>query len=88
MATQYTGEGMSQDEVKAAAKEAYIFCYPLVMNYRMMYIQAIESSSKSYSGGFGKWLNLRPTTPQDTHVVAPNIDTPHSWAWVDLRSEP
>jgi hypothetical protein len=58
------------------------------MNYRMMYIQAIESSSKSYSGGFGKWLNLRPTTPQDTDVVAPNIDTPYSWAWVDLRSEP
>ena len=88
MAHAQPGEGLSTEQVKAIAREAYVFCFPLVMNYRMMYIQAIDSSSKSYSGGFGKWRNLGTASPQDTDVVTPNNDTPYSWAWVDLRTEP
>ncbi len=45
-------------EAREIAKEAYIFNYPLVMMYRNMYLQAIDTKSKSYSGGFGKWLHL------------------------------
>ncbi len=76
------------DQVKATAKEAYIFTYPLVMYYRTMYMQAVDASSSSYSGGFGKWLTLGTATPQDTDIVSPNNDTPYSYAWVDLRAEP
>ncbi|MBW1852489.1 MAG: hypothetical protein JRJ15_13910 [Deltaproteobacteria bacterium] len=46
---------VTPDEAKAIAKEAYIFNYPLVMYYRTMYLQAIDTKSKSYNGGFGKW---------------------------------
>ena len=45
---------VTPDEAKAIAKEAYIFNYPLVLMYRTMYLQAIDTKSKSYSGGFGK----------------------------------
>lgn len=79
---------MKPSQAKAIAKEAYIFTYPLVMYYRTMYMQAIDASSSSYSGGFGKWLNLGTATPQDTDIVTPNNDTPYSYAWVDLRAEP
>ena len=53
------GPAVAQDKMTAAearkiAKEAYIFNNPLVMYYRTMYLQAIDTKSKSYSGGFGK----------------------------------
>ena len=79
---------LTADEAKAIAKEAYIFNYPLVMYYRTMYLQAIDPQSKSYSGGFGKWLHLGTSTPKDTDIVAPNNDSPYSYAWIDTRAEP
>ena len=79
---------VTPDEAKAIAKEAYIFNYPLVMMYRTMYLQAIDAQSKSYSGGFGKWLHLGTSSPKDTDIVSPNNDSPYSYAWVDLRAEP
>jgi hypothetical protein len=79
---------LSAADAKAAAKAAYIFTYPAVMYYRTMYLQAIDAKSSSYSGGFGKWLHLGASTPQDIDIVSPNNDTPYSYAWVDLRAEP
>ena len=79
---------VTPDEAKAIAKEAYIFNYPLVMMYRTMYLQAIDTKSKSYSGGFGKWLHLGTSSPKDTDIVSPNNDSPYSYAWVDTRAEP
>ena len=79
---------VTPDEAKKIAKEAYIFNYPLVMMYRTMYLQAIDPKSKSYSGGFGKWLHLGTSSPKDTDIVSPNNDSPYSYAWVDLRAEP
>jgi hypothetical protein len=79
---------VTPQEARKIAKEAYIFNFSLVMMYRTMYIQAINTKSKSYSGGFGKWLHLGMSTPKDTDIVSPNNDTPYSWAWVDLRAEP
>ncbi|MFA9476605.1 MAG: DUF1254 domain-containing protein, partial [Filomicrobium sp.] len=79
---------VTADEARKIAKEAYIFNYPLVMMYRTMYLQAIDETSKSYSGGFGKWLHLGTSSPKDTDIVSPNNDSPYSYAWVDLRAEP
>ena len=73
----------SAKETRAIAKEAYIFTYPLVMNYRTMYMQAIKDD-----GEFGKWLHLGLASPADTDIVTPNNDTPYSYAWLDLRTEP
>lgn len=42
--------GVTADEARAIAKEAYIFNYPLVMMYRTIYLQSIDTTSKSYSG--------------------------------------
>ncbi len=79
---------LTADEARAIAKEAYTFHYPLVMYYRTMYLQAIDPDSDSYSGGFGEWLHLGTSTPQDTDIVTPNNDSPYSYAWVDTRAEP
>jgi len=79
---------LTADQAREIAKEAYIFNYPLVLMYRTMYLQAISSTSQSYSGGFGKWLHFGTSSPKDTDIVSPNNDTPYSYAWVDLRTEP
>ena len=81
-------ERPTPEEARAIAKEAYIFNYPLVMMYRTMYLQAIDTTSESYSGGFGSWLHLGTSSPKDTDIVSPNNDSPYSYAWVDLRAEP
>jgi len=84
----WAADEVTPAEARKIAKQAYIFNYPLVMYYSTMYNQAIDSKSKSYSGGFGKWLHLGTSSPKDTDIVAPNNDSPYSYAWVDLRAEP
>jgi len=81
-------QNVTAAEARAIAREAYIFNYSLVMMYRTMYIQSIDTESGSYSGGFAQWLHLGTSTPQDTDIVSPNNDSPYSYAWVDTRAEP
>src|SRR5262249_25537412 len=73
---------LTAQRARTYAHDAYIVTYPLVLNYRTMYMQAIKK------GAFGKWLHLDFASPADTDIVTPNNDTPYSWAWVDLRAEP
>jgi len=74
--------GLTAQQARANARDAYVFAYPLVLNYRTMYMQSIRQ------GAFGKWLHLGVSSPADTDIVTPNNDTPYSYAWVDLRAEP
>jgi hypothetical protein len=83
-----SADPLTPAEARAIAKEAYIFNYPLVMYYRTMYIQAIDTTSDSYQGGFGTWLHLGTSSPKDTDIVSPNNDSPYSYSWVDTRAEP
>jgi hypothetical protein len=86
--THELGANLTPHEIRKITRDAYIFAYPLVMNYRTMYLQAIDPDSKSYAGGFGKWKHYDSATPENKDIVTPNVDTPYSWAWVDLRSGP
>jgi hypothetical protein len=74
--------------VRKTARDGYIFLYPLVMNYRLMYIQAIDKSSPSFSGGFGTWVHHGPASSGFRGYTSPGIDTLYSSTWVDLRAEP
>jgi len=74
---------MTSDARASLARDAYVFAYPLVMNYRTMFMQAIKGERK-----FGQWLHLGLSSPADTDIVTPNNDTPYSYAWLDLRAEP
>ncbi len=81
--------GPSSEEVRAIAKEAYIYGFPVVTNYATMYKQAIDKSSKDYRAPFNTIANsANVATPEDKFVVTPNSDTPYSFLWIDLRAEP
>ena len=79
-----------QDEaLRSAAKEAYLYAYPMLYNYKTMSVQAIRPGGKEYVGGFGKFRHYsQPYTPDNREIVTPNNDTPYSWAWLDLRAQP
>jgi hypothetical protein len=74
---------------KEVAEEAYIYAFPLVMNYGTMYEYFVDKSSPQYKCPFNEVFNVgRVYTPKDTAIVTPNSDTPYSMLGADLRAEP
>jgi hypothetical protein len=87
--TTATETGLSVKEARAIAKEAFIYGFPLAANYRTMYTQEIDKTSKDYRGNFNTVYSSKSVaTPEDKFVVTPNSDTPYSYLWMDLRAEP
>src|SRR5271163_5056391 len=79
----------TRDEARAIAKEAYIYGFPLVDNYRCEYAYFVDRQSPEFKAPWNQIANIpRVFTPADTAVQTPNSDTPYSWLGLDLRSEP
>ena len=75
-------------EARAIAKDAYIYGYPLVENYRTLYKQAV-APGPDFKAPFNQiGSDMHVATPQDRQFVTPNSDTPYSYLWMDLRAEP
>ena len=73
----------------ASAKEAYIFGFPMVMNYKTLWNYVLDKDSPEYKGPFNQIsCEARLFTPDDKAVVTPNADTPYCMFWMDLRTEP
>jgi hypothetical protein len=84
-----TQNGLTPQDARQIAKEAYIYGFPMVVNYQTMYKQAIDKASPDYKGPFNTLNSARSVaTPEDKFVVTPNSDTPYSFLWMDLRAEP
>jgi len=80
---------LTPQEAKQIAEEAYIFAYPMLDNYKMMYAQAIWKDSPAYEAPFNTLNNKSVLLgPEYTAIVRPNNDTFYSVAWLDLRAEP
>jgi hypothetical protein len=81
--------GISPAEARAIAKEAYIYGFPLVDNYRVEYAYFVDRTSPEFKAPWNHITNIpRVFTPADTAVQTPNSDTPYSWLGLDLRAEP
>ena len=76
-------------DAEAIGKEAFIFFYPLVENYKTLWYQAVNTDTARYRGPFNKFSHARRLIgPSFDTVVTPNNDTLYSLAWLDLRREP
>ncbi len=71
----------AQNDVRALARDAYVFGYPLVL---MMVTKRLTNAA---SGGAFVHMLSGPTPPF-RFVVAPNGDTRYSSVWADLSAEP
>jgi len=78
-----------QQQVRAIAREAYVYGVPMLAEYQTMHTFSIDTGNRQYKGPFNTLLNIaRVFTPADTAFVTPNSDTPYSFAGLDLRAEP
>jgi hypothetical protein len=77
------------EEAGAIARDAYIYGFPMVMNYKTLWNYVVDENNPEYKGPFNQVsCDARLFTPEDKAVVTPNADTPYCMFWVDLRTEP
>ncbi len=82
-------QAQTPKDLQVIAAEAYIYGFPIVDNYRVMSAYFIDRKSPEYKGPPNHIYNVaRVYTPADKAVQTPNSDTPYSFAWLDLRTEP
>ena len=82
-------DSITPEEAQAIAREAYVYGFPMVVNYKTMYMYTIDENSPEYKGPFNYLgCEARVFTPADKAVVTPNADTPYCMFWGDIRSEP
>ncbi len=80
---------LSPADVTTIASIGYVWGYPTVDLYRIMYEQALDPKSGLFLAPLNNVGNFRNVaTPQDTATISPNVDTPYSYAWLDLRQGP
>ena len=82
-------KSVTPEEAKAIAKEAYIYGFPMIMNYKTMNAYVLNEQSAEYKGPFNFIAcEARLFTPEDKTIVTPNSDTPYCMMWCDIRNEP
>lgn len=82
-------EKLPAGEAKQIAEEAFIYGFPMVMNYAVFYEYFVDKSGREYKAPPNQLYNTaRVYTPKDTAIVTPNSDTPYSFVAMDLRVEP
>jgi len=80
---------ITPEEARAIAKEAYIYGFPMVDNYRIQYAYFVDKQNPEYKVPWNQIKNIpRVYTPEDKAVQTPNSDTPYSMVGMDLRTEP
>ena len=85
-----SGAGASvADEIGAIAEEAYLYGFPMIVGYDVLYQYFIDPHSGQFKAPINEIHNeARVFTPQDTGISTPNSDTPYSMAFLDLRAQP
>ena len=81
--------GVSAEDARAIAKEAYLYANPMADSYRVLYGYFVDRENPDYKAPWNQIRNIsRVYTHEDRAVQTPNSDTPYSFLALDLRSEP
>src|SRR5512135_2919195 len=85
----FAADHISPAEARVIAKDAYIYGFPLVDNYRIQYAYFVDSNNPEFKAPWNQIRNMpRVYTPDDKVMQTPSSDTPYSWLGMDLRAEP
>ncbi len=84
-----TAEAPTPQQVREIAKQAYVYGFPMVDNYRIQHSYFVDKANPQYKGNWNTLHSIaRVFTPADTTIQTPNSDTPYSFIGADLRAEP
>jgi len=84
-----TQPSVTAAEARIIAKEAYVYGYPMVDSYRILYTYFVDRDSPEFKAPWNQLVNTpRVYTPEDKTIQTPNSDTPYSFIGLDLRAEP
>ena len=71
------GADVTPAEARAIAKDAYIYGFPLVDNYRIMFGYWVNQGGPEYKGPINTiQSSANVYGPEDTAIQTPNSDTP------------
>lgn len=80
---------LTAEEACTIAKEATIYGFPMVDNYRIQYGYFVDRGGPEFKAPHNAiFNNARVYTPEDKAIQTPNSDTPYSYVGADLRAEP
>lgn len=80
---------LSLRQVRAIAKEAYVYGFPMVDNYRVLHAYFVDRGNPEFKGPWNQITSVaRVYGPADKTIQTPNSDTPYSALGADLRAEP
>ena len=89
VSTNLQAADVTATEARAIAKDAYIYGFPMVDNYRVEHAYFVDTKNPEYKAPWNQIANIpRVYTPADTAIQTPNSDTPYSMLGMDLRAEP
>ena len=52
-----SADEVTPEEASAIAEEAYVYAFPMIENYRTMYVQAIDRTAPGYAGSFNQLVH-------------------------------
>ena len=80
---------LSPKDARQIAKEAYVYGFPIVDNYRVNHAYFVDQKSPEFKAPWNEIANTaRVYTPDDKAIQTANSDTPYSQLGTDLRTEP
>jgi hypothetical protein len=84
-----SASGLTPKEARDIAKEAFIYGFPVVDNYRIQHSFFVATDNTEYKAPYNVLYNTqRVATPADKAMQTPNSDTPYGNLGLDLRTEP
>lgn len=87
--TALRAQNVTPAEARAITKDAYIYGFPMVDNYRIQYGYFVDSKGAEFKAPWNTISNTAQVfTPADTAIQTPNSDTPYSFLGLDLRADP
>lgn len=82
-------QSLTPQRAVSIAKDGFIFGYPMVASYGVMFASAIDKANPQFKGPLNEFHHeAKVCSPQDSSVLTPNCDTCASHLWTDLRAEP
>lgn len=77
------------ENIEKLVYQSLIYGYPIIDMYRILHNFALDPKSPEFKAPLNSFGHSHAVAdPKDTSIVAMNVDTPYSYAWLDLRAEP